>query len=250
MSFKDNFSKQASLYAEFRPHYPQEMINFISNLCTSHELAWDAGTGNGQAAIALTKYFNHVVATDPSSEQIKNAVPDNKVIYKVQRSEECELEANSVDLITIANALHWFNFDTFYAIANNVLKKDGIIAAWCYTLPTINDVIDELVSTFHNVTVDEFWVHENRLVEKEYQTIPFPFEEISTPQFYSEKEFTLPDFISYLNTWSATQKYIQKYDSNPTDILSEEMKKVWGNVHDKKTVKWKLTLKVGKKLSH
>lgn len=243
--FKDNFSKQSDLYVKYRPHYPVELFSFLATLTDEHELAWDCGTGNGQAATGLADFYSTVFATDPSEQQISNAIPHKKVTYAVEKAEQNSLATNSVDLLTMANALHWFDFDVFYKEARRVLKKNGIIAAWAYGLPEIATEIDKIVKHFHDHVVGKFWLAENRLVEKGYTTIPFPFTEIKSPAFAYDKLLTLDELIGYFNTWSATQRFINENNFNPTEKLRQELNTLWSEGSEKKLT-WKLVLKIGR----
>jgi SAM-dependent methyltransferase len=245
--FKDYFSRHADIYAKYRPLYPNDLFAFLASLSREHKLAWDVGTGNGQAAIGLAAHYAHVIATDPSRDQITHCLPYPNVQYLVETAENNSILTRSVDLITIASALHWFNFDVFYKEANRVLKPDGIIAAWCYLIPTVSKDVDAIIHYFHHHTLNDYWLAENRLIDKEYSTIPFPFRKINAPDYFYEKPMTLLDFMGYLNTWSATQRFIIENNINPTDELLHKLQKVWTNVEEAKTVTWKLILKIGKK---
>lgn len=245
-AFKDHFSKQSDIYAKYRPQYPVDLYSFLSSLTKEHQLAWDCGTGNGQAAVGLAEFYNEVIATDPSEQQIKNAFPHHKVKYIIEKAENNSLETNTVDLLTIANALHWFNFDVFYKEANRVLKPGGIIAAWAVGIPFISADIDELLNHYHYKTLDNYWLPENRIVEKEYTTIPFPFQLIDAPEFFIEKKMNLDDVIGFLNTWSATQRFINGNKFNPTDKLRNDMLPFWKNIEEEKTIRWKIILKIGR----
>src|SRR5688572_32236344 len=142
--FEDHFSKQSGQYAQYRPQYPDEIYAYLASITVGHSLAWDCGTGNGQAAIGLARYFDKVYATDASAEQIALAYANDKVDYRVEPAEQVSLGASSVDLVTVAVAIHWFNFDEFYREVKRVLKPDGIIAAWTYSLTEISPEIDQL----------------------------------------------------------------------------------------------------------
>lgn len=247
--FKDNFSKQAGTYVKYRPTYPAGLFEFLSTLTKGHNLAWDCGTGNGQSAVSLANYYQQVYATDPSGQQIKNALLHPQITYKVEKAEHCALADNTVDIITVAQALHWFDFDTFYATAKRVLKQDGIIAVWCYGLPNISTEIDAIVKHFHDDVIGEFWQAENRLIEKEYKTIPFPFEEIEHPAFQMQKVFSLHELFGLFESWSATQRYIDAHGNNPVKEVEQQLQKLWGNRDDKKTFTWNIILKLGKNIS-
>lgn len=246
MNFKDNFSKQSAAYARFRPTYPPELFAYLASLTPAHDLAWDCGTGNGQAALGLADYYAQVYATDPSEQQIAHARPHERVRYRVQQAEAPTLDDHSVDLVTVAQALHWFRFDAFYAAVKRVLKPGGIFAAWAYGLPSVTPAVDVLINRFHHETVDAFWQPENRLIEKEYRTIPFPFEELPAPPFLMRKELTLADVTGLLRSWSAVQRYIDAHGTDPVNGLEPELARAWGNPQEAKTATWKLILKTGR----
>jgi ubiquinone/menaquinone biosynthesis C-methylase UbiE len=244
--FIDNFSKQAESYLKFRPSYPLELFEFLNSQTCKHQLAWDCGTGNGQSAISLTDYYNTVYATDPSKQQIENAIIHKKIIYKVETAEKTNLEDRSVDLITVAQAVHWFDFDKFYAEVKRVLKENGVIAVWTYGLPIIDNQIDKIIRDFHDNIVGEFWQAENKLIDNEYSTIPFPFEAIVAPKFSIQKELSFNEIIGLLKTWSATQKYIDKYQKDPIKLIENELRQLWTESDNKKSATWELILKVGR----
>lgn len=244
--FKDNFSKQSDVYVKYRPHYPGELFSFLSSLTNEHKLAWDCGTGNGQAATGLAKFYDRIIATDPSAQQIGNCLPNEKVTYLVEKAEQSSLQTGSVDLLTIANALHWFDFESFYKEANRVLKPNGVIAAWAYALPKISPAVDEVIAHLHYQTLDAYWVHENRLVENEYKEVPFPFELIASPDFHYEKAMSCNDMTGYLNTWSATHRFIAKNQFNPVERMEIDLQRAWGDPMEEKKVRWKLIMKIGR----
>ncbi len=243
--FTDNFSKQSNSYQKFRPTYPKELFAFLSSQTDEHDLAWDCGTGNGQSAVGLADFYKSVYATDPSEAQINNATQNPKIIYKVEIAEKSSLEDKSVDILTVAQAIHWFDFDKFYTEAKRVLKENGVIAVWTYTLPSITIEIDALIQHFHDNIVGAFWQAENKLVENEYKTIPFPFEVIPSSDFTIHKQISRHDLVGLLRSWSATQKYIDKHDQNPIDQIDSELLTFWPDDQEKST-SWKLILKLGR----
>jgi len=245
MSFKDHFSNHSALYAKFRPYYPDALYEYLAGLTRIHDLAWDCGTGNGQAAIGLKPFFKKIVATDPSAEQLKHSVKDAKIDYRLEKAEETSLAASSVDMVTVANALHWFHFDSFYAEVNRVLKPGGVIVAWCYYTPAVNPGIDVHLKDFHDNILSRYWLPENNLVVKGYSTIPFPFQLIECPDFYCKKTLSLDDFINYLRTWSAVQRFISQRGVDPTDNLRGLLAPGWKNEQE---VTWTIKLKAGKKI--
>ena len=227
-SFKDHFSRQASTYAKFRPDYPEELYAFIAGQCPSHHLAWDCGTGNGQAALGLARHFDKVIATDPSSAQIENATPHPKVEYRVGSAEHSNLPDASCDLITVAQALHWFDHPAFFAEAKGVLKPGGLLAPWCYTLFRSNPAIDAVILEFYEGTIGPWWPAERSHIDHAYETIPFPDTPRQHHEFTIHLEWDLDQMIGYLRSWSATQRYIKDQQSNPLPQVREELANIWG----------------------
>ena len=246
MNFKDHFSDHATDYARYRPDYPAELFEFLANAVKQHELAWDCGTGNGQAALGLVQYFDRVIATDPSAEQIRNAVPHEKISYAVAPAEHTEIPSCSVDLITAAQAAHWFDMEGFRREAGRVLKPDGVLALWCYGLCRINPEIDRVVQHYYTNIVGPYWPPERRYLDEKYETLPFPFAELPAPEFYMKAEWNLNEFMGYLNTWSATQRFQQKNEQNPLDMVRRLLVKTWGDPQRRQTLRWPLYLRLGK----
>ena len=241
---KDNFSIQSETYAKYRPVYPKELFDCITSFSPSKKLVWDCGTGNGQSAAELCKYFDKVYATDISKKQIDNAVQANNITYALEPAEQTFLENNSVDLITVSQALHWFDFDKFYKEAKRVSKQEGIIAAWTYNLLQIDPITDKIIHHYHFDTLGSYWDKERTHVNDSYANIPFPFKLIATPAFSIKVNWNLEDLEGYLNTWSALQKFISINNFNPVEGLIEEIKQNWP-VDEIRPIQFPLTLKIG-----
>lgn len=249
MSFKDLFSKQSKVYAISRPNYPEELFKYLSSLTPEHKLAWDCATGNGQAAISLTNYYEHIIATDASKQQIEHAQKHEKITYKVCQAENCGLSKNSVDLVTVATAVHWFDLNIFYPEVNRVLKEDGFIAVWGYGYLQIDPNIDFICNErFVSEILGNYWAEEAKLLWLyKYQTIDFPFEEIKPPSFKITLDWDFQQLMNFFNSWSAVQNYISKYDTNPVELIYEDLKNLWGDLKKTKKISWDLILRVGKK---
>jgi len=243
--FKDHFSKQAAEYAKFRPRYPQELFVYLGSGAPSHQLAWDCGTGNGQAAIALAAVFDRVIATDASEKQISNAQPHDRVEYRVAPAENSGIKSRSIDLIMVAQALHWFDLDRFYAEARRVLKPDGVLAASAYNLLEIESAIDEVVNRYYHEVVGPFWPPERKLVER-FTDLPFPFHRIDPPKFEMLAWWNLDHLVGYLRTWSSTQRFIAAKGSDPLSQIMDELRAAWGAPEQIRNVIWPLTLRIGR----
>jgi SAM-dependent methyltransferase len=247
MSFKDHFSKQAADYARFRPRYPREMFEYLGTVARSRALAWDCATGNGQAAVQLAKVFDRIIATDASEKQIANAQPHERVEYRVASAEESGLESGTIDLIMVAQALHWFDLDEFYAEVNRVLNPRGVFAASAYKLFHITPAIDEVVNhRYYEEIVGAFWPPERVLVEK-FEELPFPFAEIETPSFEMIAQWHLEHLVGYLRSWSATQRFIAANKRDPLEAIADDLRAAWGDTEQTRRVIWPLTLRVGVK---
>lgn len=245
MSFKDHFSKQAGDYAKYRPVYPPALFEYLASLVSRHELAWDAGTGSGQAALGLAAHFQRIVATDPSAAQIRNAVPHPRVEYRVAPAEQTDLADAGVDLIAVAQALHWFDLDRFYREVRRVLRPGGALAAWCYGLNEVGPEVDEIVRRFYSETVGPYWPPERRYIDEQYRTIPFPFTEPAAPVFDMSVSWTLEEFIGYLGTWSAVQRYARERGQNPLKPIHDDLRRAWGSPPARRRVTWPIHLRVG-----
>jgi SAM-dependent methyltransferase len=245
MPFKDRFSAHASEYAQFRPHYPRALLQYLAEVAPSRECVWDCATGNGQAAIPLAEFFERVIATDASEKQIANADAHERITYRVASAEQSGLASGSIDLITVAQALHWFERYAFYAEAKRILKPNGVLAVWCYNLFRISPEIDRLVANFYRETVGPYWDFERELVETEYSTIDFPFEELAPPAFHMEAEWSLDQVLGYLRTWSATKNFTADRGFDPVTELVETLQPLWGNPETTKMVAWPLGMRAG-----
>ena len=244
MTFKDHFSKQAADYAKFRPRYPQEIFEYLGRIAPSRQLAWDCGTGNGQAAVALAAVFDRVIATDASEKQIANAQSYDRVEYRVASAESSSLESNTIDLLMVAQALHWFDLDRFYAQARRILKPDGVLAATAYNLLQISPAIDQVVNRYYYEIVGPFWPAERALVEN-FTELPFPFQEKNPPSFQMNANWTMEELLGYLRSWSATQGFMAARGEDPLEQISGELRSIWGNRRRRRRVTWPLILRVG-----
>jgi len=243
--FADHFSSQAGLYAEFRPEYPRALFEWLVTLCAERERCWDVATGNGQAAAALAKFFTAVYASDASAKQIAEAAPNPKIQYVVEAAEKTALPDHSVNLVTVAQAIHWFDHDRFFTEVKRVLKPGGVLAAWGYGLHLIESEIDGIVNHFYSAIVGEYWPPERKHIENELKTIPFPFETIPAPALAIEDEYSLPQLIGYLESWSSTQRYIRARGENPVRQIETELKKAWGAPRVRR-IRWPLYFKVAR----
>ncbi|MGA7179528.1 MAG: class I SAM-dependent methyltransferase [Thiobacillaceae bacterium] len=256
MSFKDHFSGGSANYAAFRPGYPPALFEWLAGQCNQHDLAWDCGTGSGQAAVDLAPHFRRVIATDASAQQIQSARSQAGVEYGVAAAESSALEDACVDLLTVAQAAHWFVLECFYAEAKRVLRAQGVIALWGYGRLVLPAALDEPLAHFYEHIVGPCWPPERVLIDEGYRSLAFPFKEIAAPRFSIEVCWTLPRLIAYLSTWSAVERHIEANDCNPLIPLENELAARWdagkasegrdGLPETALRIEWPLFLRVGR----
>ncbi|MCE3295477.1 MAG: Methyltransferase domain protein [Crocinitomicaceae bacterium] len=242
---KDNFSTHSADYARYRPTYPDAFYTWLGAVLTERGRAWDCGTGNGQVAGKLAELFREVCATDLSQKQLDEAVQRENIQYSCQTAEQTNFPVNFFDLVVVAQAIHWFDFDRFYAEVRRTAKKDALLIVLGYGLLRISPEVDAVVRRFHDKSLAPYWDPERRYIDENYQTIPFPFEEIPAPAFTHELDWTVEQLIAYIQTWSAVKHYAEKQGSDPVELIRDELKQAWGE-DDHKKVSFPILLRVGK----
>ncbi|XP_010527089.1 PREDICTED: putative methyltransferase DDB_G0268948 [Tarenaya hassleriana] len=251
-------AEQASAYKESRPTYPRSWYKMLTEKTTFHERAWDVGTGNGQAAVGLAEYYNRVVATDINQGQLNKATKHPKVTYLLtpESMSENELVAvlggeNSVDLVTAAQALHYFDLDKFYAVVKRVLRKPGgVIAVWVFNNIVISPPVDRVFKRLADSTVP-FRTPRTDMSLAGYRTISFPFESVGIGSEGNPLPLDLPwklsldGFLAYLRSWQLVVKAKQQgVDLLPASLI-DEFKAAWGS-NSVKTVVYKFFMIAGK----
>jgi SAM-dependent methyltransferase len=245
-TFEDHFSNQSQLYAQYRPSYPGEIYAYLASIAPGRSLGWDCGTGNGQAAVGLAAYFDRIYATDASARQISLAQANEKVDYHVEPAEHVALADSSTDLVTVAVAVHWFNFDEFYREVRRVLKPGGILAVWTYSFTEISPRIDQVIRQYYYETLRGFWPERIHYLEERYETLPFPFEEIHPPSFVMERNLNLAQYAGFLDSWSATQRYKEQNGQHPLEVIWDQLSAAWGNENEPRLVRWPLYFRIGR----
>jgi SAM-dependent methyltransferase len=245
--FPDHFSGVAAGYARFRPRYPAALFDWLAGLAPSTALAWDCATGSGQAALPLAERFAAVVATDASERQIASAASHPRVRYEVAPAERSGLPPASADLITVAQALHWFDIPAFLQETKRVLRPGGVLAVWSYaTLRLGAGELQAILDHFYRETVGPYWPPERRLVEDGYRSVPFPFEAVEAPPFAIHARLSLEHLAGYLRTWSATQRLVRAGGDDPVPELIDRLRPYWGGGEGGREVSWPLALRVGR----
>jgi len=235
----DHFSAVAAAYATRRPGYPDELFAHLTALCVGREVAWDCAAGSGQASLPLARDFRRVIASDLSPTMLAQAPKHPKVHYVAATAQRCPLRAASIDLVTVAQALHWFPVEPFYREVDRVLVPGGVLAVWSYGNQIVGDPsIDRVLATFYHRTLGRFWAPERRHVESGYRTLPFPYPELPPPRLAMERRWSLDDLLGYIGTWSATQHCFRATGTDPTTALRRELMPLWGEGSSTRLIRW------------
>lgn len=247
IQFKDHFSEDSAGYSRFRPTYPEKLFTYLASVSNKHQKAWDCATGTGQSAIALAEYFSTVIATDASKTQIEKAEKKRGVIYRVATAENSHIADYSVDLITVAQALHWFDIEAFAKETTRVLRNKGIISVWTYDLLSLQEDMDEEIFRLYHSILGEYWPKERKMVEDGYKNIQLPFRELEAPEFNMSANWNLSQLTGYLSTWSAAKKYYKKTGVNPVEKVYGRISHMWGKPDRVIPVRWPLSVRVWQK---
>jgi SAM-dependent methyltransferase len=251
MAYEDHFSGHAGAYARHRPRYPDELFAWLASVSPDRALAWDAGTGNGQVAVALAAHIDRVVATDASGDQLAHAVPHERVEYRNEPSDHGSLTSGSVDLITAGAAAHWFELEGFYREVKRVGKKRAVIALFSYGPRDFADAFtlrfgDPILHRFQEDILAGYWPERIRYVHDRYATIPFAFDEITVPPFAMTAEWNLRELLAFLDTWSASQRYLQERGTHATDAIEPNLARVWGDPATRRHFECPLFIRAGR----
>ncbi|HEX6203821.1 MAG TPA: methyltransferase domain-containing protein [Thermoanaerobaculia bacterium] len=246
-AFADHFSPVAERYAAVRPTYPAELFAWLATLPARRQRAWDAGTGSGQAAVALAAWFAEVVATDAAAAQLARAAPHPRVTYRRAAAEASGLDAGSIDLVTVAQAVHWFDLDRFWAEVRRVAAPGGAVAVWTYHGVGLTPAVDRVVERFYREVVGRWWPPERAAVEDGYRSLPFPFAEVAAPAFHIRQRWDLARFAGYLGTWSASRHWSDAHGgADPVAEIAADLAAAWGDAAEEREVVWPLGLRVGR----
>ena len=246
VSFPDHFSGHSGPYKAFRPPYPEALFRHLASLVAQHRLAWDCATGNGQSALALTPYFDEVLGTDASPEQIEEATRHSRVAYALAVAERTPIADASVDLVTVSLALHWFDHDRFYREVRRVVRPGGVLACWSYHLQRVTPEVDAVVRRLYTDLLGDYWAPQIRHVADGYRSLPFPFDEIPMPPFRISERWNLERLLRCMGTWSGSQAYQRTTGRDAVDEVRNDLTAAWGDSDQVREVVWDLDFRVGR----
>lgn len=240
----DHYSTQAEFYAKYRPNYPSALFEFIYTKLVNNDLAWDCATGTGQVAAALANHFSQVKATDLSEGQLRNAIPKSNIEYLQSPAEETDFADQTFDLITVAQAIHWFNMNQFFEEVKRTLKPDGIIAIIGYDKLRIGDKLNPIIDDIYHEMFGDFFNNCRKFIYTHYSNIPFPFEEIETPKFEINATWDLNHLEGFFHSWAPVQKLKNDQGIDPVPSFLEKISKYWKG--GKKEISFPIFLRLGK----
>ena len=240
--FNDHFSGVAGGYARYRPGYPEALFDWLASLCECRDMAWDCATGSGQAAVALTRHFDAVRATDASAAQIAAAKPHRRVRYGVTPAEATAFEASSFDLVTVGQALHRFDVDAFFIEAARFTVPGGVRAAWCYEICRVSSEVDSAIDYLYRELTGPYWPPERGFIERGYRDFTLPGAELEGPPLAMRLDWRADDMLGYLKTWSACQSFALEHGRDPVSIIETDIRDAWGDAA--RAVVWPLSARV------
>lgn len=246
MTFKDHFSAHSAGYAAYRPTYPASLVDRLADLCTGHGAALDVGCGTGQLSVLLAERFGQVVATDASPQQIEKAQPHPRVTYRVAPAENSGLPDRSVDLVTAAQAAHWFDLPAFYAEVRRLGRPGAILALVTYGVIEADADVASVIRHFYKDVIGPYWPPERRHVEEGYRSFDFPFEEVAAPACAIEVQWRASDLIGYADTWSAVRGAEKAQGREPIERFQVEIAEAWGDPERRRTIRFPISFRIGR----
>jgi SAM-dependent methyltransferase len=246
--FTDRFGAVARDYARYRPRYPRALFDLLAARSAGHTLAWDCACGTGQATIGLAERYSHVLATDASAAQLAQAPVVANVEWRVARAEDSGLPSASVDLVCVAQALHWLPYAAFYAEVDRVLRPGGVLAVVCYGRMTVDaPAVERLVQQYYDETVGAYWPPERHTLEQAYRDVPQPYPLEPTPALEMIEDWQALALLGYLRSWSATTAFIAARAYDPVNALVPVLAQAWPASAESVRIRWPLQVLLGRK---
>ncbi len=247
--FKDHFSIVADTYAAARPGYPDALFDVLAEAVPAGAHVWEPGCGSGQATRGLATRFAHVHATDPSAQQLARhwaQAGAANVSLAVEPGERTALGDGSVGLVAVAQALHWFDRPRFFAECERVLAPGGVLAAWGYPDFLVPEGLGAPVCAFR-ARIEPHWPPEREQVDARYSGYDWPFPALAAPALQLEAQWTLPQFLDYLASISATARCRAATGIDAVAGQAAAFAAAWGEPATCRTVLWPLFLHLRRK---
>lgn len=241
-----DFSGFADTYARARPSYPAALFDHLASLVERHDHAWDCATGNGQAAHGLVAHFQRVTATDTSAAQIAEARPHPRITFAVAPAERSGIPSGSVDLVTVAAAVHWFDLPRFHEEVRRVVRPGGVLAVWSYHVAHLDPPFDAVLGAFFRDHVSDWFDPGAQLVNERYETLAMPGEPLPAPRFHAEVDWTAPQIEQFVRSWSATQAYMKVHGDAQVTRVAAELEHVCGGPVVRRRLRFPLYMRIAR----
>ncbi|WP_033580999.1 class I SAM-dependent methyltransferase [Dickeya chrysanthemi] len=240
------FSRGGQNYSQYRPEYPQKLAEYLAKIAPDNQKALDVGCGTGQLTRLLSAYFTSVTGVDPSEDQLQNAFAAPQITYVHSAAECLPAEFSRYNLITVAQAAHWFKLHDFYREVQRVASSQAVIALISYGVLSIEGDVGERFKKFYYEEIDHLWPPERKLVDSGYRELYFPFEELSAPTFRIEVDWNMAALLGYISTWSAVRQAQQKEQEHIITRFATELGVIWGNPDSCRKMFWPINMRIGK----
>lgn len=246
MSRTNWFDQGGNAYAEFRPHYPPALAQWLAQQAPAHQLALDVGCGSGQLTRLLAPHFDAVIGVDPSASQLDAAATLANVRYLCAPAEKLPPGVRDADLITVAQAAHWLDLPAFYVEARRVARPGAVLALITYGTMEFEPALNPRFQHFYTAEVGAYWPPQRRLVDSGYRTLDFPFDEFAMPSMAIEAQWNLPQFLGYVSTWSAVRRLREAGQIPVLQGFARDITALWGAPEQKHLMRWPLGGRIGR----
>lgn len=153
--------------------------------------------------------------------------------------------AGSVDLITAAQAVHWFDLPRFYMEARRVARPRGVIAILGYGVTVVDGPLGAIVDDFYSRVLDRWWPPERKHIETGYRHLDFPFAELEPPEIEMAVQWSVDQLLGYVSTWSAVRGMEKAEGPAAMERFSAGVREAWGSGKTRR-VSWPLVMRVGR----
>lgn len=240
------FEQGGKAYSRFRPEYPADLAQFLACISPGTTLAVDVGCGNGQLTSQLATHFDKVIGLDPSADQIAQAPTHPRIAYGCSPAEKMPVADHSADLITAAQAAHWFDLPRFYEEVRRICVPEGMLALVSYGVLRLDEDLDGRFARFYGQEIGPYWPVERKLVDTGYADLPFPFNELVAPELEIRKAWTLEELLGYISTWSAVRRVREATREDILQRFAEDLSMLWGHPSHRREVRWPINMRLGK----
>ncbi|ETO36166.1 hypothetical protein RFI_00896 [Reticulomyxa filosa] len=267
-----DFEGQSELYRMYRPRYPVTLLQHLAFTLESNgfpsekrDLAVDIACGSGQVTCSLARSwkdaytskvtkeqyglnFKKVIGIDESTKQLEEATQMDNIEYRCENAYNMPFQENSVQLVTIAQGLHWFDHNKLMQQIHRILVKNGICAVLGYSTPVFlryDKYFHPAFKTYYEETLGSihppsdkrcYWNIDRRLLDHQYQQLsfdpPFDKKKMDRGMFYEHVHMNEHQLFGYFLTWSGYRQYMKKHniaigdkEKDPLNSLRSAFKK-------------------------